>query len=61
MICADPIIRGPYWGNRCWMCGGPYEEADHVIPLALGGPHCLANLRPACKSCNSAKGAKRAA
>jgi 5-methylcytosine-specific restriction endonuclease McrA len=41
---------------RCWMCGGPYEETDHVKPLIAGGPDVLANLRPACKSCNSSKG-----
>jgi 5-methylcytosine-specific restriction endonuclease McrA len=51
--------RMAFWGNQCWMCGGPFEEVDHVIPIALGGPHCLSNLRPACKSCNSSKGARR--
>lgn len=24
--------RMAYWGNRCWMCGGPPETVDHVIP-----------------------------
>jgi 5-methylcytosine-specific restriction endonuclease McrA len=47
-----------YWGNRCWMCGGPFEQVDHMIAIALGGPHVLANLRPACQSCNASKGAK---
>ena len=40
----------------CWMCGGAGDTVDHVIPLAAGGPHCLSNLRPACRSCNSSKG-----
>jgi len=44
-----------YWGNRCWMCGGPPESVDHVKPLSKGGPHMLANLRPCCLSCNSRK------
>jgi 5-methylcytosine-specific restriction endonuclease McrA len=48
--------RMAYWGNRCWMCGGEAGTVDHVIPLAAGGPHCLSNLRPACRSCNSSKG-----
>lgn len=39
----------------CWMCGGPKEGSDHVKPLAKGGAHILANLRPACKPCNSKK------
>lgn len=50
--------RMAFWGNRCWLCQGPFEAADHVIPLALGGPHCLSNLRPICTSCNSSKGAR---
>lgn len=44
-----------YWGNRCWMCGGPVETVDHVKPLSKGGSHMLANLRPACASCNRTK------
>lgn len=47
-----------YWGWRCWMCGDPADTLDHVKPLAAGGPHCLSNLRPACRSCNSSKGAR---
>jgi 5-methylcytosine-specific restriction endonuclease McrA len=60
------VLRIPYtadqldqrmsmFGHACWMCGGPYEEADHVKPVVAGGPDVLANLRPACKSCNSSK------
>lgn len=47
--------RLAYWGNRCWMCGSPATCVDHVKPLIRGGPHLLANLRPACKPCNSTK------
>jgi 5-methylcytosine-specific restriction endonuclease McrA len=39
----------------CWMCGGPKEDVDHVKPLTKGGPHMLANLRPACRVCNNDK------
>jgi 5-methylcytosine-specific restriction endonuclease McrA len=46
------------WGNKCYLCGGPYEEEDHVKPLCKGGPEILANLRPICKSCNCSKGGK---
>lgn len=42
----------------CWMCGAPFEAADHVKPVSRGGYHLLSNLRPACKSCNSHKKAK---
>jgi 5-methylcytosine-specific restriction endonuclease McrA len=44
-----------YWGNRCWICGGPYEAIDHVKPLAKGGLHILANLRPICRADNTRK------
>jgi 5-methylcytosine-specific restriction endonuclease McrA len=44
-----------YWGNQCWMCGHEPSAVDHVKPISKGGPHALANLRPACKSCNSRK------
>lgn len=47
--------RMQYFGNRCWMCRGPFEAIDHVKPLSAGGPHILANLRPACTQCNSRK------
>jgi 5-methylcytosine-specific restriction endonuclease McrA len=39
----------------CWVCGGAKEHVDHVKPLNKGGAHCLANLRPACASCNASK------
>lgn len=50
--------RMSMFGHLCWMCGGPFEHVDHVIALARGGPHVLANLRPACSPCNTAKGSK---
>jgi len=31
---------------------------DHVIPLKQHGPHDIENIVPACRSCNSRKGAK---
>lgn len=48
--------RVAYYGGRCYMCGGPYEHIDHVIPLARGGTNWPANLRPACAKCNLRKG-----
>lgn len=47
--------RLAYYGHRCWMCGAAADAVDHVKPLAKGGAHMLANLRPACKRCNSTK------
>lgn len=45
-------------GRLCVYCGSEYAEIDHVDALSRGGAHCVGNLLPACKSCNSAKGAK---
>lgn len=46
----------------CAYCGEkPSDEAvtpDHVVPLAKGGFDSAANLLPACRSCNSSKGAR---
>lgn len=46
-------------GEECVYCGAPDDLAiDHVLALELGGSNHPANLVPACKSCNSAKGAR---
>lgn len=50
--------RMSMWGSKCWMCGGQFECLDHVKPLSRGGADCLANYRPACRSCNCSKGAR---
>lgn len=55
---AQVAARWAYYGHRCWMCGDPATQTDHVIALARGGSNWPANLRPACGPCNSAKGAR---
>lgn len=60
-VAIDPALLEQkllYWGGCCWMCGGPAVEWDHVKPLSKGGQHLLANLRPACRSCNASKNAR---
>lgn len=49
------LQRMAYFGDRCWICRGPRQAVDHVKPIAAGGPHMLANLRPICTPCNSRK------
>jgi len=42
----------------CAYCNKPTEmdtELEHVISRSKGGSHCLANIVPACRSCNRAK------
>lgn len=41
--------------SGCWVCGGPADQVDHVKPIARGGAHILANLRPICGFCNQSK------
>ena|SRR5688500_5007221 len=45
-------------GRCCFYCGGPFEFLDHVIPKARGGAKLKNNTVPACRSCNSRKGAR---
>jgi hypothetical protein len=47
--------RMSMFGHRCYVCGNAGPTVDHVKPLAAGGAHCLANMRPMCKSCNGVK------
>lgn len=47
----------------CALCGRPPTptdplEADHIVPLALGGASTPDNLRATHKSCNSRRGAQ---
>ena len=54
---AQILEKVKYYGNKCWVCRGPWCEIDHVKPLSKGGSHILANLRPICRHCNSSKAA----
>jgi 5-methylcytosine-specific restriction endonuclease McrA len=67
-ITADPYKSSVYQRNRrlvleasgwrCSRCGGVATTADHVLALARGGSHDLANLRALCARCNSQLGAQ---
>lgn len=56
---AQIASRVAYYGGLCWMCHKPADTIDHVIPLVRGGSHWPANLRPACRSCNSSKRSRK--
>jgi 5-methylcytosine-specific restriction endonuclease McrA len=47
-------------GFRCqWPgCRSRATTVDHIVPLARGGGHDLANLRASCARCNSQGGVK---
>jgi hypothetical protein len=61
---SDPEVRRQVLAltdGACAYCGTAVQDGDgfcieHVVPVASGGPHNLANYVPACKSCNSSKG-----
>lgn len=45
------------YGSICLACGanGVPLEADHVIPISLGGANDISNIQPLCMPCNRAK------
>lgn len=45
------------YGYRCAYCHQKTQKLtmDHITPLSKGGDHTLANIVPACHSCNSHK------
>jgi len=49
-------------GSKCYLCDNPLTEAtmtvDHVRPLSRGGSDTLANMAPACVTCNLEKAAR---
>jgi 5-methylcytosine-specific restriction endonuclease McrA len=48
------------YDHRCAYCGaqGVDLTLDHVVPLAQGGRNTLSNVVPACRDCNTDKGAR---
>lgn len=59
---AEPVDRAAIIArdkSRCHLCGKRVAKSDltldHLIPVALGGPHTAANLAVAHRSCNGRK------
>ena len=51
--------RAEVFNNECFYCGATSDLTnDHFFPLSKGGFDSLENIFPACRSCNSSKGAK---
>lgn len=47
-----------YFNNRCAYCGSDEKLTyDHVHPFIKGGDFFVGNIIPACRKCNSSKGA----
>ena len=49
-------LQGAWSG--CAYCGCPDQplQRDCVLPISRGGRYTLANIVPACRSCNTSKG-----
>ena len=46
-----------FYGGLCGFCESrPWEQQDHLIPIARGGHHAAGNVVPACRRCNLEKG-----
>ena len=45
-------------GRTCAYCDRPATTHDHVMPILRGGTNYVGNLVPACRRCNSEKGAR---
>lgn len=55
----EDVLRA--WGPICYLCDSIIPDdwhLEHVIPLSRGGHDTVGNVRPACPSCNLAKGDK---
>ena len=39
-------------GDACYLCGGGWDQLEHVTPVSRGGEHTLENCRPVCEPCN---------
>lgn len=56
---ADRLSRAfiAYWEAngiplRCYLCDGPYEDIEHLVPTSKHGDPGPRNTRPACVTCN---------
>ncbi len=51
-----------YHGHRCYLCKDPLTDkkihVEHRIPISRGGSNWIANIAPACDSCNLRKNNK---
>lgn len=54
---AEWAVRLIEFNGRCAYCLNPFDKLtqDHLSPLSSGGSNDIANIVPACTSCNSKK------
>lgn len=54
------LLAFEVYGRDCYLCGAYATTVDHLVPIKYRGPAVpsVEEVRPACKSCNSRKGAR---
>jgi 5-methylcytosine-specific restriction endonuclease McrA len=74
-VAADHFVALDIFERDGWICqicglhldpevkfpSNDSPSIDHIIPIALGGTHTLANVQAACMGCNRRKGGRRIA
>jgi 5-methylcytosine-specific restriction endonuclease McrA len=55
--CRHLALWENYHLKKC-QCGKPAAEADHIVPVSLGGTGDQDNLRPLCRACHKAETAR---
>lgn len=56
----EMAARAELFGGVCAYCGGPWEQDDHAMPLAISPDDSAPNMVPSCSRCNRSKGPKDA-
>lgn len=58
-IPTQQLVNRFYTFNNCCAYCGSFQglniQIEHVVPRSKGGAHCLANIIPACRKCNTSK------
>lgn len=39
--------------DRCWVCGGPWQELHHILARVHSGDDQVENLAPVCRPCHA--------
>lgn len=47
-------------GERCYRCGAPADEVDHIVPASRGGTDHPSNLAAICRRCHAQKTGREA-
>lgn len=46
------FFRSWFSTDRCWVCGGPWQELHHILARSHSGDDQVENLAPVCRQCH---------